>query len=383
MPTTWWYFAGPREGADFDVDFRPPLAIAWRRELDVRRLWDGMRLGGDGRIVVTTGGTGIAVLDSRTGKVLSKAQSFRCRGNAENLVCAFGSVLAHRAAKWEPGGARVRLSVLDLSTLRLEKREVRWTLTPVGTFRHDGQSWLLVSRGKVRMDSEPWEFVEWPEEFKAEVARGPWVVGYVSKEDPAGPNPITRTSRRCIDVRTGEELWSHPMEGAMFRCWGVTDRVVCADSPLPPGGAAVCTVYALDDGRELWRLPIDEERAVHVYQSVVSGDRVYLKLPPVLECRDALSGELVWTRSFAKGPRTAVEMGNLIATRDFIWLIVETISKVTERPFASIVAVDKRSGEVAWKARLKDDLCSHVLTFIDNAVQLHHFQRIVCAVPSD
>jgi outer membrane protein assembly factor BamB len=117
-----------------------------------------------------------------------------------------------------------------------------------------------------------------------------------------------------------------------------------------------CCVFALDaeTGKQLWVTPISPRKGDGPRSTpTVDGNRIYaLSRQGELACLSASDGSILWRRSYTK------ELGgHMMSSWDYSESPLVDGEKLICTPGgdkAALVALDKRNGQVLWKAPIKD-----------------------------
>ena len=146
----------------------------------------------------------------------------------------------------------------------------------------------------------------------------------------------------CLDIRSGETLWSQRIESDP-QWWGV------ASSPLVQDGAVYAmsfsdgNLHALTlEGKEIWNLSTGQVSPF--LSAAASGDRLYLPGgDPAIYCLDALSGKVLWKQAVSSqitATPTLAEGAVYLVTAD------------------AILALDSETGKLLWRAEINGTISS-------------------------
>ncbi|MBI1918746.1 MAG: PQQ-like beta-propeller repeat protein, partial [Planctomycetes bacterium] len=115
----------------------------------------------------------------------------------------------------------------------------------------------------------------------------------------------------------------------------------------------VVTALAAATGKRLWARKIGTTSRIPCSTPTVDDDRLYALSPEgELVCLKAASGAIVWQRSFVKDFGGRMMSGRGYGESPLI--DADKLICTPGGPDAALVALDKRTGEVLWKAKTPD-----------------------------
>ena len=151
----------------------------------------------------------------------------------------------------------------------------------------------------------------------------------------------------CIDIRTGETLWSQRIEPDP-QWWGVASSPLVQNDVVYVMSFSDGNLHALSlEGKELWNLSTGQ---VSPYLSAAASENK-LYMPggdPAIYCLDAASGKLLW-----KQATSAQITATPTLAEDVVYLVTAD----------ALLALDSDTGEQLWRSEINGTISSPAVSF--------------------
>ena len=361
---------------DFDRELTPPLDLEWSVSLPRADAEDdSSRVGCGEFLAIGVGHRGVHVFDARSGALLGEFDGFRRDDESRAVYFALDRVWIQSFGR--PDGelfSVIRRMSPRLSRALLPNAEICGVVATGGTSR-------IALRQGLFDPSGCGDFEPFPEGFDASIALDPRVFGSLGSPDAEGGG--SRVG--CFDAVTGQLRWRSALGSAARPTVSVVSGRYCA--VLEGTRHETLTMHLVEDGTKAWTGPYsrgedepvgflmgepgfsrsfsertDRAKVASCFLISDALSRLFYVEEKTLLCRDADSGEVLWSHEFPRDPQTR----HLIGTGRYLWCAMVEATKGKGR----LYCFDKESGDVVWKKDLPAKLRSVYLSLIGGRMQM-------------